>query len=468
MEENKDLMLTADDRDYTEELLTLIKSGKKEDIETAFADYHENDIADVLELLTEEERTALYKTVGAEAMSEIFPYLEDVGEYLSELDDGAAADIIENMDADDAVEVLDELEEEERNRLIDLLEPEAKEDIDLIYSYEDDEFGSIMTTNFVTVGREMTVQAAMKSLIEQAAENDNISTIFLTEPDGSLYGAIDLKDLIIARKGEAIEDLAITSFPFVYDTEKIDENLGELREYEEDSIPVISSKTREMLGVITAQHIVEAAYSEMGEDYAMLAGLTGEEDLKEPLIKSLSKRVPWLTVLLFLGLAISSVVGLFEGMLKSLTVIVCFQSLILNMAGNTGTQSLAVTIRTLGEEELSFKQKMGLVVKELKIGFTGGIIMGAISFFVVSSYIYFFKSGAWGFSFAAGSCVALSLCVAMTISNLIGTVTPMLFKKIGIDPAVASGPLITTVNDLVAVITYYGLAYLLLINLLAY
>ena len=177
----------------------------------------------------------------------------------------------------------------------------------------------------------------MKELVTQAADNDNISTIYVIDESESFYGAIDLKDLVIARRFTALEDLITTSYPYVYAKETINECIEDLKDYSEDSIPVLDND-KKILGVITAQDIVEVVDEEMGEDYARLAGLTSEEDLNEPLFESMKKRIPWLMVLLLLGLIVSSVVGIFEQVVSQLTLVICFQSLILDMAGKFGAQ----------------------------------------------------------------------------------------------------------------------------------
>ena len=177
-------------------------------------------------------------------------------------------------------------------------------------------------------------------------DSDNISTIFVVNAQQKFYGAIDLKNLIIARRDETLEDLTVTSYPYVYAEEPINECIEELKDYSEDSIPVLDNDNR-LLGVITSSNIIDLVDDEMGEDYAMFAGLTAEEDLKEPLKDSMKKRLPWLIILLGLGMLVSSVVGIFEQVVTTLPIIMTFQSLILDMAGNVGTQSLAVTIRVL-------------------------------------------------------------------------------------------------------------------------
>ncbi|MCI9612095.1 MAG: magnesium transporter [Eubacterium sp.] len=454
-------------RDYEKELIAIIKSGEPpQAIRKKLEDYHENDIASVWEDLTKDERLKVYRLLGNDTVSEIFTYLgDDVSRYLEELGMENAADILESMDADDAVDILDEMEDEKSDQFIRLMDEEARHDIGLIQSYEDDEIGSKMTTNFIVIERGLTIPGAMKELVKQAADNDNISTIYVVDKNECFCGAVDLKDLIIARKYMALEDLITTSFPYVYAKETIDDCIEELKDYSEDSIPVLDYD-KKILGVITAQDIVEVVDEEMGEDYARLAGLTAEEDLNEPLLESMKKRIPWLAVLLALSLVVSAVVGIFEQVVSQLTLVVSFQSLILGMAGNAGTQSLAVTIRVLMDENLTGGQKLHLMFKEMRVGLVNGFLLGVLSMIFIGVYIELAKGRGFAFSFAVSACIGCSLMVAMLISSIMGTVIPMLFHKIKVDPAVASGPLITTVNDLVAVVAYYGLAWILLINVL--
>lgn len=467
-EMNKVEQVIPEKPDYEKELISIVRSQDSDDvIRDRLADYHENDIADILDDLTVTERKKLYRILGDDAVSEVFTYLDDVGTYIEELDAEKAADIIESMDADDAVDILDELEDDKSEEIFHLMNDEAQHDIDLIHSYNEDEIGSKMTTNFIVIDRGATVRQAMKELVSQAAENDNIMTLYVVNEDKTFYGAIDLKDLISAREYMNLEDLIATSYPYVYAKESISECIEELKDYSEDSIPVLDNAKR-IIGVITAQDIVEVVDEEMGEDYAKLAGLTAEEDLKEPLLESMKKRIPWLVILLGLGLVVSTVVGMFEKVVAELTIVICFQSLILDMAGNVGTQSLAVTIRVLMDENLSGKQKLYLVGKEMRVGLANGLLLGFLSFVFIGCYVMVAKHGTPGFSFAVSGCIGIALVTAMVISSLTGTIIPMFFHKIKVDPAVASGPLITTINDLVAVVTYYGLTWVLLIQMLGF
>ena len=449
-----------------EELLVLLRSHKTDkEILEVLSDYHENDIADMLAGMNEKERKRLYRLLGTQRTAEIFAYLDEPQAYFDELSVEQAARVVSLMDSDDAVDLLENLEDEDKKEIVEHLDEEAEKDVRMLLSYDDDEIGSYMTTNYICIPGGLTVKQAMSQLVRQAGENDNIMTIYVVDSDECFAGAIDLKDLITAREGMNLKSIIAHSYPYVLDHEKIDDCIDTIKDYAEDSIPVLS-KDKHILGVITSDDIVEMVDNEMGEDYAKLAGLSAEEDLNETTRESMKKRLPWLIILLFLGMVVSSVVGIFETVVAVIPIVMCFQSLILDMAGNVGTQSLAVTIRVLMDETLSTKQKLGLVVKEMRIGLCNGHFLGVLAFVFIGFYIWLLKHNPVAHAFVISGCVGFSLMTAMVISSMVGTLVPMFFHKIKIDPAVASGPLITTINDLVAVVTYYGLAWLLLIHVL--
>ena len=451
---------------YVEELIAIIRGNlSREELIDRLFDYHDNDIAEALELLTPEERKRLYSALGAERVAEIFAYLDDGDIYLKELSLKQQAKVISEMDSDDAVDILEEVDDDTKCKILGMLDKEASEDVRLLLSYDEDEIGSYMTTNFILIHNDLTVREAMRELVKQAGENDNISTIYVVDRAEQYYGAIELQDLIIAREHTELEDLISRSYPYVMDHEKISECIEKIKDYAEDSIPVLL-EDRSIGGIITAQDIVEVVDDEMGDDYAKLAGLTAEEDLNETTGESIRKRLPWLVILLFLGMVVSAVVGVFESVVAVLPIVMCFQSLILDMAGNVGTQSLAVTIRVLMDENLTTGQKVKLMLKEMKIGFFNGAILAVMALIFLGGYIHLFKGFALGYSMMISACVGVSLVGAMVVSSLVGTLTPIFFKKVGVDPAVASGPLITTINDLVAIVVYYGLVAVVLIDML--
>ena len=451
---------------YEQEILNIIRSkDSPKVIGDRLKEYHAKDLGEVLEILERKERESLYRLMDVRDLSELLEYTDDAEKYLAELDLKKAAEILANMEPDEAVDILKRTDTQRKKAWVELMEPDARKKLQMLASYDEDEIASRMTTNFVSLCCNASIKEAMNSVVAQAAEHDNISMIYVLDEKQIYYGAISLKSLILAREGTNLEDIIVTAYPYVYADEKIDDCLEVLKDYSEESIPVLSDDNH-ILGVITAQDMVEVVDEEMGEDYAKLAGLTAEEDLEEPVRESVKKRLPWLVLLLGLGLLVSSVVGVFEKVVAQLTIIICFQSLILDMAGNVGTQSLAVTIRVLMDEQLTGKQKMKLVGKEIRVGFTNGLILGTLSFAGIGVYIMLFKNMAPGMAFAISGCIGIALLTAMLVSSLVGTVIPLFFKQAGVDPAVASGPLITTVNDLVAVVAYYGLTRIMLIKMM--
>lgn len=450
---------------YSDEVLKIFRSNlPKEELIEKISDYHMGDIADAFEKMTPEERKSLYPVLGVEMVAEIFSYIEDSEEYIKEINSDKVANLISEMDSDDAVDILEKLSDADRKRIVALLDNDAKQDVSMILSYEDDEIGSEMTTNYIVVKKNLTIKEATHQLITQAGENDNINTIYVVDDKNGFYGAIDLKDLIVAREYQSLDELIIKSYPYVKANEKIVDCIEQLKDYAEDSIPVLDDN-KHILGVITAHDIVEVVDEELGEDYAKLGGLTAEEDLNETTLQSTKKRLPWLIILLFLGMGVSSVVGMFETVVAVIPIVICFQSLILDMAGNVGTQSLAVTIRVLMDENLKASDKVKLMFKEVRVGFSNGLLLGTMSFIFVGLYIFLFKGNTFGYSLLVSGCVGFSLLASMVISSLVGTLVPMFFSKIKVDPAVASGPLITTINDLVAVVTYYGTVWIFLIDI---
>ena len=470
MTENKSTMtenaVITQPPDYRTEIADILRSNlTPRKMQERLLQYHENDIAAALELLKKDERMRLYSILQTDTLASVLEYAGLLEEYMGELSIRKRVEILSRVEPGTAVEYLAQLEKAERNVLIELMDEDVRREITLLSSFDDDEIGSRMTTNYICVHSGVSVREAMHELIEQAADNDNISTLYVVDEEDMFVGAIDLKDLIIAREGTRLESITMSSYPYVYANEQIEDCIERMKEYSEDSIPVLDADNR-LKGVLTSQDITQLVDDEMGEDYARLAGLSAEEDLKEPLKRSIGKRLPWLMVLLGLGLVVSSVVGMFEHVVAHLTLIVSFQSLILDMAGNVGTQSLAVTIRVLMDEQISGRQKLFLIGKEARVGLVNGLILGTLSVVCIGLYLVALKGQTVMMAFSVSLCTGIALVVSILLSSICGTAVPLAFKKMNVDPAVASGPLITTINDLVAVVSYYGLAWLLLIQVL--
>ena len=454
-------------REYLKEITEILSSERSlKEKRELLLQYHESDIAEVLDELNEEERKEFYSILDAESLGEVLLYSEDIEELVETIEPEILAEIIETMDADDAIDVLEELDEEAREEVVSLIEDEeVLEDIITLSKYSDEVIGSEMTNNYIVIKTTDTVKSAMKKVISEASVNDNVSTIFVLDEKDLFYGVLELRDLIIARDGDDLNKIIKTSYPYFHDQDLIVDIIPQIRDYGLDSYPVLNSEGF-LVGVITHDDALDVTYEEFEDDYAKLAGISEEDSLEESLFSSVKKRIPWLIILLVLGLVQSFLMTGFEAVVAGLPIIVFFQTLVLGMSGNTGTQSLAVTIRTLSSSDVK-KQTLKTLFKELRIGFCNGLLLAVLAFAFVFLFLKITNQGVISETFSliealkASGIVGLALLISMTISSFVGAIVPIIFKKINVDPAVASGPFITTINDLTALLIYYGLSALL-------
>ena len=320
-------------KDITQEIAAVIRAAKsKNDLRPLLKRYHPRDAAKAVALLTDTERQRLFHLLDVQTLAEVFPYLDDAARCLAELPEPLAAQVIAGMDAGDALGILRELPAEKKQAIAAHLDDDTRNDVRRLLAFHEAEIGSRMSGNFVCIPDTLTIRGAMSELVRQAGEHDNISTLYVVDGSGVFSGAIDLKDLIIARENDPLEGIIRRSYPYVLAHEKVEDCIDRIAEYEEDSLPVLTDDGK-IAGILTAQDLVELVDDAMGDDYAKLGGLTAEEDLREPAITSMKKRLPWLVALLFLGMGVSSVVGVFESVVAALPIVICFQSLVLDMAG---------------------------------------------------------------------------------------------------------------------------------------
>ena len=321
-------------KEFAQEIAAVIRTAQNGDrLPELLKHYHQRDVAKAVTLLTDAERARLFRQLDARTLAEIFPYLDDASRFLAELPADLAAAVITDMDTADALDMLRELPAEKKQALAAHLDDDTRKDVRRLLAFHQEEIGSRMSGNFVCIPDTLTVCGAMNELVRQAGEHDNISTLYVVDGSGVFAGAIDLKDLIIARENDPLSGIIRRSYPYVLAHEKVEDCIDRIAEYEEDSLPVLTEDGR-IAGILTAQDLVELVDDAMGDDYAKLGGLTSEEDLREPAAVSMKKRLPWLIVLLFLGMGVSSVVGIFESVVAVLPIVICFQSLVLDMAGH--------------------------------------------------------------------------------------------------------------------------------------
>lgn len=454
-------------REYIEKITELIKKSQTpEELNELLMDYHESDIADTLENIDYPLRMKLYRYLDRSRLSAIFSCLDNPAKYLMELNPQTAASLVGEMDSDDAVDILDELDDEKRKKIFELVKDTQKDDIELIKSYTDEELGSKMTNNYIDILNTDSIRIAMNKLVSQAATNDNVTIIYVLDEQRKYVGAIDVRDLFVARLSTKIDDIIKTNYPRFRASDDVLDVYDTLAQYALDSYPVLDDDDT-MLGVVTQSDLIEIADEMLSDDYAKLAGLSSDAR-GTSIIADSKKRLPWLIILLFLDIVISFVISRFGSVVETLPALVFFQSLVLGISGNIGTQSLAVTIKALSNKP-SKKELIKIVLRELKIGFLNGLILGGLSFGLVLAFLAISKTGVHidrdfllSDSLHASMLVAVALLCSMTVSALVGSLMPIFFNALGVDPSVASGPFITTINDIVGVVVYYGLALLLL------
>lgn len=309
--------------DFCTEIAQLVRShltpGKMRE---KLGAYHEKDIALVLPMLNREECQRMFCVLSPRDIAAVLEYAQNNADYFEYLGFRQRGEVLSCMEVSVGAELLKHLSREERTSLLEWVSPEIRREINLICSFDADEIGSRMSTNYIAIPDTSTVKQAMSELVRQAAENDNISTLYLVDQNHIFCGAIDLKDLIIAREDTPLSEITTLSYPYLYARLAIEDCLSFFTDYSESSIPVLDDENR-LIGVVTAQDFMEILDAELGDDYAKLAGLASEEDLAEPVSQSVKKRLPWLCILLVMGLGVSATVGLFESIVAQLPVIMC-------------------------------------------------------------------------------------------------------------------------------------------------
>ena len=453
-------------KEYIEHLREVIELKDETAAVNMLQELYPADIAELFQELDLEEAIYLYMLMDGEKAADVLMELdeEDRRKLLKELPSELIAKrFIDFMETDDAVDLMRELDEDTQEEILSHIEDveQAGDIVDLL-KYDEDTAGGLMGTEMIVVNENWSMPKCLEEMRSQAEEMDEIYYVYVVDDDERLRGVLPLKKMITSPSVSKIKHVMKKDPIAVKDSDSIEEVAQTIEKYDLVALPVIDSIGR-LVGRITIDDVMDEVREQHERDYQLASGISQDVESSDTIWDQTKARLPWLIILLGLGLVVSSVVGLFEGVVAQLTIVICFQSLILDMAGNVGTQSLAVTIRVLMDETLTGKQKLFLLVKEMKIGLLNGGILGIMALALLGIYIHLFKGYTWIGAFGISGCVGISLLVAMVISSLVGTVIPMFFHKIKIDPAVASGPLITTVNDLVAVVTYYGLAFLLLI-----
>lgn len=454
------------DNQYMAEIMELLDNGSNDEIKEKILNYyHPYEVSEALLELSEEERLKFYKVFKGKDISEIIGYLEtdQILRFFEEMKPRYIVNIIQDLDIDDAVDVIEALPEEERAGYLKLMDLEHQEKIKNLLKYKEDTAGSIMTTAYIQFSVNLTIEKAMKKLIERAVDAETIDNMYVTDSKNTLVGVVSLREMILARKGEMIKDIMnprVISVKTSLDQEDVADIV---KDYDFTTIPVVDSLDR-LVGIITVDDIIDVIEEEAIEDYSKLAGISDVEiDIDtETIWMSAKKRLPWLLILSVLSFFTSTVIGQFEATLAVVPTIALFMPMILGMAGNTGTQALAVTIRGLNDDEFEDKKDITKhLLREVGTGLLNGVIIGLILFVVTFSYLSIMGNT---YALIIGEVVSLSIVISLAVSTLSGALIPIIINSFKIDPAVASGPFVTMIIDIIALSVYFTLATVLIVS----
>jgi magnesium transporter len=453
MEEMKDRERESSQMN-NELLLEALKTENLDQFRTEFLEMHPYDQAQFYTSLSDEIRSVVYTYLSPEEMADLFENIEideeDYESLLAEMNPSYAADMLSNMYADDAADVLNEINDEQAVSYLTIMDDEAASEIQELLNYEESTAGSIMTTEFIAIEANETARSAMQILKREAPEAETIYYVFVTDQDKKLLGVLSLRTLIIADEDALIGDLMddrVVSVPVSEDQEEV---ARKIRDYNFLAVPVVDFQNH-LLGIITVDDIIDVMDEEASDDYSKLAGVSNLDNVDKSPFSAAKKRLPWLIILLFLGLLTASLIGRFEETLSQKAILAVFIPLIGGMAGNTGTQALAVAVRGIATGDLEQDSKWKLVLREAGTGLITGLTCGI----AISLIVYI-----WQGDLMLGLLVGISIFITLIVATLAGSLVPLLMHKMKIDPAVASGPFITTINDIISILIYFGLATL--------
>jgi len=436
-------------------LKELIKQKNIEHLKAFLNDVHAFDLSELFIELDDQEKEIVYELLDSEKLAELVSYLdkEDAAEIISDFELHEQVEILEMMEPDDAVDIILEFEEDEQRELLEALDDSS--DIKSLFSYEEDETGSAMTNLMVVVKPDMDVKDATKLVIREAKDVETINTIFVVDDKNKYLGVIPLKKLLKAKTPMLVSEI-IEESPFVFDLDPIERTIASIRNYAIFEMPVLN-ENHELLGMITLDDALDIYEEEAQEDFEKLAGLPETEPDFGP-VRTAFHRLPWLITLLLLFIPIMFVTALFEETLAMVAILIVFQPLILDSAGNVATQTLAVTLKMFSTHETGFLKNS---IREILAGIMNGFAIGAIAFGMTYLFSIFNTSLAEN-SLLMSFIVGISLWLTVILAPVVSIVIPLTLRALKFDPAVASGPFITTIIDVGALIIYFGLATLLL------
>lgn len=442
----------------TEELVVdieqLIEQNNDTELNSMLSAVHYADVAEIINELDKDKATYLIKLLDSDKTSDVLTELdEDVREaILSSLSTKEIADELEELDTDDAADIIGELPKDQIQDVISKIEDRehAKDIVDLL-RYADDSAGGLMAKELVKVNENWNVLTCVKEMRTQAENVTRVHSIYVVDDEDKLKGRLSLKDLLTTSTKTHIKDVFIKNVDSVNVNEDPEEVARIMSKYDLEAIPVVDEIGR-LVGRITIDDIVDVIKEEAERDYQMAAGISQDVEADDSIWDLTRARLPWLILGLFGGAGAALIMGGFEEMFREYTVLFLFTPLIAAMAGNVGVQSSAIIVQGLANDDIKGSISSRLI-KEMLLALLNGFILSCL--LLIFTWI-------WKGDFLTSLAISISLIAVIVVAGFIGTFVPLFLDKRGIDPAIATGPFITTSNDIFGILIYFSIAKLIL------
>jgi magnesium transporter len=437
---------------YRNELEQLIEEGQEIKILSLISRIHPDDIADLIDALEEEKKSKLFRLLDVETAADVLAAIDDISRdlILEDISQKKLTEIVDDMPSDDAADLIADLPEDQAQEILSHIDQEKSEDVQMLLEYPEDSAGGIMQTELISVGEDATVKDAIELIRSHSEEVEDLHNVFVTNTRSQLVGVLPLRKLLLAKEDTPISTIMERSI--IYATTDMDQEevANMVKKYDIISLPVVDID-RHLLGRIMVDDVIDVIQEEDSEDIFRMAGISEEEDVvySGPTLKVCMTRLPWLVFNFFGTLLSGYFLWVYQSKLPDLLALLAFVPVICAMSGNIGVQSTSIVIRGLATGRIDLLNLRKTILKEFVIGIIIGLICG-----LLGGLIGFF----WHHSMALGIVVFLSLLIAISFGALMGVIVPLFFKKIRIDPAVASGAMIATANDLLAINIYFLLA----------
>ncbi|MFC5713649.1 magnesium transporter [Thalassorhabdus alkalitolerans] len=444
-------------QEYAEHVIDLLQKEDEAQFRDQFLELHPTDQLSIFHTLNQTERKRLYAYLQPQEFAEIFQGMEFLEqEWVSrELNDNYIADMLNDMYSDDVADFLGELPEEKRSSILTAMDKEEAADAKELLSYPEETAGAIMTKEFLAVKADNRVSDVIEFLRKEGPDAETVYYLYVTNQEDQLVGVVSLRDLIVSPTEEKVENIMGTRVVSTKVTTDQEEVASLIQRYDLLAAPVVTDDGA-LVGIVTVDDVIDIIEEEVTEDIGEISATRGATDVNLSAFQAAKKRAPWIILLMFFGMITAGVIDQFEGTLEEIVILAAFIPLIMDSAGNTGTQSLAVVVRSLATGSFEKKGLWQTIRRE----FSTGVLIGLSCAIVLVGLITIL----YGNLVLAGV-VAVSIFLSLSIATVTGALFPLIINKLKLDPAIASGPFVTTVNDILGLLIYFTIATSLLMYL---